>query len=423
MSRWSACVVLIGVLLSTGVEAADGPGRWRPDEFPVSYWSGPPVAANRLETWQTVAAANFTFAAPGQGYKVAEMKKMLDFCGQVGIKGLVVDRRIRLEMVAGEKWKDTLAEVARDYADHPALLGYYLRDEPGYAWFETLGTIQAEMLKNDPRHPPFINLFPTYASVRQLGTPTYADYLDKFLSTVKPRVLSYDHYCLLKGGRDRTDYFENLELIRDYAARYDVPPWNIILSWSHLGYRDPTDAEMRWQVYTSLAYGMKGILYFIYWTPDPAAKPDRLAIVDSEGQPTKRYAIIRQLNGEIKTLGKLLLGLRSTGVYHTGPIPPGCRRAWDDLPLQLPQQQPLVIGFFKDARGADYAMIVNRDHDKPQDVRVGVKGHVVEVFQVSAEDGRESPVAIDGGGFSLHLEAGGGRLLRWNTHFDYPPPA
>ncbi|NOX56722.1 MAG: hypothetical protein GXP27_20200, partial [Planctomycetes bacterium] len=239
---------------------------------------------------------------------------------------------------------------------------------------------------------------------------------------VKPLVLSYDHYCLLKNGSDRPDYFENLELIREYALRSGVPPWNIILVTPHLGYRDPTAAEMRWQVYTSLAYGMKGILYFTYWTHPSLAKQGRMAIVDPQGKPTKRYPVVKQLNAEMKTLGKLLLKLKSTGVYHTGSIPRGGRRQLGDLPLQLPENQPLLIGFFKDARGENYAMIVNRDHDKPQDVQVHLKGHVVQVVEVSAKDGTERPVPITANEFKLSLEAGGGRLFRFKTHFDYPQP-
>ena len=41
--------------------------------------------------------------------------------------------------------------------------------------------------------------------------------------------------------------------------------------WAHRNYfnsmvfggkRDPTEAQIRWQVFTSLAYGAKGVLYF-----------------------------------------------------------------------------------------------------------------------------------------------------------------
>ncbi len=416
-------VCVVALIPETGlgqVASSNAQVAWQPDEFPIGFWGGPPVTANRIETWQTVADANFTFAGPARGYSVEENQKMLGFCQQVGIRALVVDSRVNVEMAAYEGWQNTIENVVKDYGSHPALYGYFLRDEPSCQWFDALGKMNGEFLRHDPDHLPYINLFPTYASAGQLGTPSYADHLDKFLSTMKPRVLSYDHYCLLKDGRDRTDYFENLELIREYAARYNVPPWNIILLHAHLMYRDPTEAEMRWQVYTSLAYGMKGILYYVYWTWNPAAKPDEVAIVDSEGKPTKHYPVVKQLNAEMRALGKLLLGLTSTGVFHTDQVPRGCRRAAGDLPIQLPDDQPLLIGFFKDARGVDYAMIVNRDHDKPLDIEVHVKGHVIEVVEISAQDGSERPMPITAATFKLSLEAGGGRLFRLKTHFDYP---
>ena len=33
------------------------------------------------------------------------------------------------------------------------------------------------------------------------------------------------------------------------------------------GHSDPTEAQFRWQIFTSLAYGAKGVLYFCYFSP------------------------------------------------------------------------------------------------------------------------------------------------------------
>ena len=33
------------------------------------------------------------------------------------------------------------------------------------------------------------------------------------------------------------------------------------------GHSDPTEAQIRWQIFTSLAYGAKGVLYFCYFSP------------------------------------------------------------------------------------------------------------------------------------------------------------
>eukprot|EP01043_Picozoa_sp_COSAG02_P089606 COSAG02_NODE_26563_length_630_cov_1.013183_2_plen_44_part_01 len=33
------------------------------------------------------------------------------------------------------------------------------------------------------------------------------------------------------------------------------------------GHSDPTEAQFRWQILTSLAYGARGVLYFCYFLP------------------------------------------------------------------------------------------------------------------------------------------------------------
>ncbi|MBM3498972.1 MAG: hypothetical protein FJX74_09915 [Armatimonadetes bacterium] len=417
MSMPMSCLIAM-VLLAGAVAAAP----WEPEEYPISYWYGPPVEANTRETWQTVRDCNFTVCGPAGGYSVEENRKMLDLCREVGLRALVVDGRIAWQMTAGDRWRETIGKVIADYEQHPALYGYYLQDEPGYELFQALGEVSREFEAQDPAHLPYINLFPTYASVQQLGTPTYADHLDKYLSIVQPRVLSYDHYCLMKDGTDRKDYFENLELIREYGLRYGTPPWNIILSLPHLGYRDPTADEMRWQVYTSLAYGMKGLMYFTYWThPDWEAAAE-IGIVDAQGKPARLYPIIQALNAETRTLGKTLLGLTSTGVYHTGDTPQGCRRLGRDEIVQLPDDVPLVLGLLQDAAGGQHAMVVNRSHRDPADFDVTLKPHVTGVFEVSAQDGPERELPMEDGQVTLTLEPGGGRLLRLQTEFRYAEP-
>ena len=45
------------------------------------------------------------------------------------------------------------------------------------------------------------------------------------------------------------------------------------------GHDDPTEQELRWMAFTSLAYGAKGILYFCYWCETIVR---RISTVDGE---------------------------------------------------------------------------------------------------------------------------------------------
>ena len=369
-----------------------------------------------------MADCNFTYGGMGGDYGVGGNKKMLDLCQQVGIKALLNDHRLFWQMTEGDDWQKLIGEVVADYGSHPALFGYFIQDEPGYELFRPLGMVNQELQKQDPKHLPYINLFPTYATSQQLGTPTYADHLDKYLSIVKPWVLSYDHYCLRADGSDGPDYFENLGFIRDYAMRYGAYPWNIIqaMNYAPASMRQPNDVEMRWQVYTSLAYGIKGIMYFVYWSYND--HPVEVGIVDHGGKPAKLYPVVKQLNGEMKALGKTLLGLTSTGVYHTGDIPQGATRLTGDAIVHLPQDKPLVIGFFRDAQGADFALIANRSQRQATEFDATFNDSVVAVTRISPEDGSDIAMPVAATSLAIKLAPGDGMLLRLKTEFRYAVP-
>ena len=413
-----ATLLAVALPLLCGAALAQAP--WQPEEYPISYWVGPPREFNTLAAWQTVKDCNFTVCGQYGGYSRADNRTRLDFCAQLGLKAMIVDGRTSWEAAAYEGHAELIKSLVADYGSHPATYGYFILDEPSADRFPALAKVSQELQRQDPGHLPYINLLPTYASPTQLGTPTYAEHLERFLSQVKPAVLSYDHYALLKDGSDRVDYFENLELIRDYGRRYGVPTWNILLSLPHLNYREPSADEMRWQVYTSLAYGSKGLMWFTYWTlPAWEKEFGGCAIVNPTGEPARLYPIVKQLNGETRVLGKTLLGLTSTGVYHSGQVPLGCTRLGVDALIQLPGDLPLLIGFFTDASGQQYAMLVNRDHAQPVEATLALKPHVTGLTEIRAADGAEQPLALAAGKAKLSLEAGGGRLLRLTTAFAY----
>ncbi len=413
--------LLIALVIAGSPIRAQPQVEWTPTEYPIAYWAGPPVTHNTLEHWRTVKEAGFTLASPGEGYRLNDNRKMLDLCQELNLKAMVIDPRIAWNLPERPGWEDTVAQIVRDYEGHPALGAFFLQDEPSITQFANLAKLSAAFRRLSPRHLEYINLFPTYASQRQLGAYTYEEYLERFLTTVKPQVLSYDHYALLKGGSLRQDYFENLELIRQASQRAGIPPWNIILSWQHLGYVDPSPEQMRWQVYTSLAYGMKGLAYFVYWAPKEwKAAP---AIVDAEGKPARLYPVVRQLNGEIKSLGRVLMGLKSTGAYHTGVVPTGCRKMGTTLPLKLPSDLPLLVGFFESTQGAHYTLIVNTDLTRAIEFEFTVKPDQRQdnngrreaerkPMLISPADGTEVSVEFRDHRIRLQLSPGDGKLFR-----------
>jgi hypothetical protein len=232
----------------------------------------------------------------------------------------------------------------------PALIGYQIADEPLVADIPELKILTESIAEARPGKLRYINMNPNYADIDALNrgntltknVTSYPEYIDRFIKDVKPDVLSFDHYPSFsmddaqvewKAEDDvwstapisRAGYRANLALFRDRSMKHKIPFWNFMHvgglpgSWTP----DPTDAQVAWQVFTSMAYGAKGILYFIYWSaaqygvggtsrgggiisPQSA---HHLEYNDTNlykfYKPTPHYEQVRRLNSILRIFGKV----------------------------------------------------------------------------------------------------------------------
>jgi len=308
---------------------------------------------------------------------------------------------------------------------HPALYSYFITDEPGAPAFPGLGRLVAYLRERDPAHLAYINLFPTYANNQQLGTQgdtvtAYREHLRQYLDVVKPALVSYDHYQFAKAG-DNDQYFLNLAMVRQAAQQSGVPFLHIVqaCTWTP-SMRVPTGDEMRYLVYTTLAYGAQGISYYVYCWPGHTG-----GIALPDGTPTPIYHALKSLNREFVAIAAQLQPLRSLGVYHAGMMPPGAEPLPTDAPFRLdpavpamPYKPPervrgILLGLFGPAgKGSEpgkptHALVVNLDYQAGAVAPLVGPGNL-EAFD--AAGGTWSPVA--GNDKTVRLPPGGGRLLR-----------
>ncbi len=404
-------VFLASISFSTNPLAAAPPLTPQPGVFPIGCFPGPPAEANTLENWQSIKDANFTLMCPVYRYDEEAHMKMLEHCEQLGLKA-VVNAKIPMpdaETPLPDDWQEQVQQYVEKYSQHKAFFGYMLKDEPNAAQFGQIADVAAEFAKADPGHCTCVNLFPVYASTEQLGTETYEEHLERFLSEVDPDFLCYDHYPYMKHGPDHKDFCQNLELARTATLKHGKPCWIVILAAWKEHFRQPTVGEMHWQAYSSLAYGVKGIFYFTYWP----ITPDYEAIVDYDGNPGPLHEPIRQLNAEVLQLGRTLLELQSVAVYHTGTtIPQGCTRLPEGTPLSVPRDQPLLIGYFLDRSAQCYAMVVNRDTDSQVDVELGLSPNIQTVSRIRESNGLAEPLTLQDQRVTVSLRPGSGVLLQ-----------
>jgi hypothetical protein len=327
-----------------------------------------------------------------------------------------------------------LDALIKKVRDHPGLEGYFLTDEPGTGAFPGLGKLVAFIRERDPAHLSYINLYPTYASKEQLGVSAdaaerakvgipsnyagvgtnaetaaaYREHLRMYLEVVRPELISYDHYHFMESG-DGHQYFLNLELIREAAIGARLPFLNIIQA-AHFdpSWRQVSKHDLRFLIYTTLAYGGRGISYFTYWGPKSYGG------LYQDGARAPLALDVAALNGELKVLGPTMLKLNSTGVYHTDPLPTGGRAIPADAPVRITGGGEFVLGFFGDLGRTTAFMVVNRDYRKTAVAQIvlpaGVRG--VQEFGRGSGKWRGYSADAERGRMVVELAPGDGRLFR-----------
>ena len=390
----------------------------------IGFWCGPPAEELTAERFAQIAAAGFTFVAnacDSATHNPEYNTAMLALAQAAGLGGFVSDERA-LAAAVGQDVDANLDAVVADYGGHPALLGYHLYDEPRSDRFPDLGAAVGGLRDRDPGHPGIVNLLPDYASVDQLGEPSYDAYIAAFLAAVQPANYSYDHYNFLNDGTDGPTFFANLEVVRAHSVAAGVPFGVYIQAISYNGHRATTGPEKRWAALHTLAYGGTTVMYFTYWTPPQTQENFGDGIIAADGQPTAQYADVTAINRTLAVMGRYLGAATSTGVFHNGPLAAGVVPRPPAAPVYVPGPAPVSVGLFAVGDGA-YALLVNRDHDAPTstDVYLTAAGTPTQMNPATGELEPAPGAVQDAIGTRVHLElaAGDGALF----HLPGPVPA
>jgi hypothetical protein len=215
-----------------------------------------------------------------------------------------------------------------------------------------------------------------------------------------------------------------LALIRQQAQSAGIPFMNTVQasSWvlgsaaSPAAPRIPTPDEMRYLVYTTLAYGAQGISYYVYGYPNHEG-----GMAASDGTPTPLYQAVKPLNHDFTAIATELQPLVSLEVFHAGMQPPGTLPLPADGPFQFDPPVPapayqagarveglLLATFGPDPKGKpSHLMLVNLDYKTPQTCHLRTPSPV-EAFEPATRHWQSHPGLLT----ELPLPAGGGMLLR-----------
>lgn len=235
---------------------------------------------------------------------------MLDLAAQYGIS-YIPDLR------------DWDGETVPEYADHPALKGFLLYDEPSSPRFEHLANLKQQFEAVMPEGTMFfINLFPESCGYESLFGDDYEPlrvdyeqyYQNYFMDTVKPACLSYDGYPLQEGGTIRSTYFHNFDIASKRAKQDGVPFWYTLCSsghWTTDGrYVTPTEQELRWQMLLGMTYGSNTLTHYVLASTDES---DDNMLEHMTWQPTQVYENVKTVDQEFLAWDDVYMGYEWVG--------------------------------------------------------------------------------------------------------------
>ncbi|MGN1062668.1 MAG: hypothetical protein ACI4RO_06010, partial [Candidatus Scatosoma sp.] len=292
-------------------------------EFPIGGWVGPPGPVEGSPSFLTDkyfeylrdSGINIMYGNTEHNGS-PEVMKGLELCEKYGVYYLVNDSRYRVDDFTEEEgWEQYLK-----YAEYKSFVGIAVHDEPFLRHMESLRRGRQRHRKVFEKTHFHTNLFPVRcdsAGVTMRDTherssvEEYVNYIETYIDCVQPDLLSYDFYPFHKEfGYCDPDWFFQMEFIRRYAVKLGVPYWCFVqvTSWHRGAIRNTNETEIRWQAFTALAYGVKGINYFTFCTPvDRGGENFDDAMIDRNGNKTESYGYVKRTNERVKIIGKRLL--------------------------------------------------------------------------------------------------------------------
>jgi hypothetical protein len=409
---WAGVLLLGPLALQGGCGPASSPGAVvessarsgvlppAAPRFIVTFWCGPPLDDLDDHRAAEIAGAGFNVVGfPCEGaVDRARNLRALETLERHGLRAIIRDPRFERSVTEDPKWQSLVDQAVADYRASPALAGYWVEDEPQPSQFAAVGAVTRRLHDLDPDRLVYVNLLPDYV----FGDPsagTYRDYVEHFIETAHPQLLSFDYYPFLRRG-DRQGFFHALAMAQAIAKAHGLPFLLILQAMPHADYRDPTFAELSWQAFHALAYGARGISYFAYWTPVNVVGADQVhfrhGLIEG-GLPTRHYEEAATLNRAVLTYAHALEGAQSVAVGQAAPL--GCISALTG--------GPVTVGLL--ARGAEQmALIVNRDYGQETTLSLGLAACAGRVEELDSESARWTPSNPS----AIVLDPGGARLLR-----------
>ena len=332
--------------------------------------------------------------------------------------------------------------------------GILLTDEPPYYAFDNIKEIKQYLDSNEIADIKssidiFTSMHPIYAPLNLLHEgytepkyqrlrydkdriKAYQSYMEKTAEAVGE--ISFDHYPFIYQNQLTPGFYENLEMAAEHGKKVNCPisvtiqsfqldeVQNVTTCRKSVVWRSPTYNEARWQLYSALAFGVRRIGYYTFWTHYALGKKnvqtDAMIVFDPSEEKgyrkTQLYDLIKEVNHEVLEFDhvflqydwqgcKIIRKSRDANIRRVkGGYEKGCIKSAEAT-------RDCLIGCMQHHEDKTEAYwIVNAEnpsHDQINDIRIVFEGADRVLYY---RKGKEHDVSLENAEFCLRLGVGEG---------------
>ena len=281
---------------------------------------------------------------------------------------------------SGDLFTEKRSIYVKAFQDEKHFGGLKFKDEPKFSDLDELQVQDSKMMNAAPKNLIYMNLVGVLEKTFTGNLTNFYDYLELLQDKFAPEVWSYDYYPILtKNGKliiEYDQFYSDLEDFSTISQKTGRPFWAYCESMAYKTktYSRPaaTEAYLRWEAFSALAYGAQGIVYWTYGQRKSNAVEDYTsALVNLNGKKSKAWYAAKKVNGEIKKYNDIFYQCKVKEVRHTGDrIYKGTRKlsgAFGPLQMVRSQEAGVMVSMIEN-NGKEYIMVVSRDVLKKQKV-------------------------------------------------------
>jgi len=244
---------------------------------------------------------------------------------ELGMPALYSDRRLwgtrPIAKPSLEKGKERLEFIKEKYGD--AIAGVFIADEPWWGHqdehkaIDTCRDYVNLVREVAPEYWTYIALLGVHDRFKR-GYAELEDYVD----TVKPDFLLYNVYsqCLAEEFEKEqgvVNFYHQLYVYVEMAKAKKLPLWASLLCASCWSFREPTLAEIRWQLNVCAAHGVKGFVWYHLQESSQAPGSRHTAPIDGFDEKTYMYDYVKhETKSFMRSIANKLDDYELVETYH-----------------------------------------------------------------------------------------------------------